>query len=94
MSKIVSGRTIVKTAGKAVPLTIDSLKVRRIDVFALTNQSGTIAIGDKDISQLTGNENGLPLLTKEAWTELELDLSEVYIDSDADGDGVRWLAVV
>ena len=95
---IKSGRTIIVTPGNALPLMLESFPVRRVDIFAITGQSGIVAVGDEDISEVTGNETGIPISAGELVTitsfdgRLTMDLSQIFIDCDTADQGVRWLA--
>ncbi len=91
---IISGRTLVATPGKIVPLSITSQPTTRVTVFALGTNSGEIAIGDKTISAVSGKETGMPLEAKDAITYDNEDLSKIYIDAEVAGNGVRWDAVL
>lgn len=88
------GRTIVPVIGEPVPLVIDSITPRRVYVYAITGQTGTIAVGNKNVSQVSGNENGLPLQADDFIIFENEDMSQIYIDSSVANEGVRWLAII
>lgn len=93
---IISGRTIVTEPGKPVALAVDGRTVFHLIIFADEANTNTtiIAVGDKNVSQVSGNHSGLPLRTNEHYpipTDF-IDLSEIYIDSSAADEGVRWVA--
>jgi len=84
-----SGQTTVSSAGAAVRLG-DQLIQGPLVVKALDTNTGVIAIGNVS-GDVTVN-NGLRLLKGEsvefAWVG---DLSTLWIDSSANGEGVSWI---
>lgn len=90
----ITGRILVVEVGKPVPLSIGPKQVARVDIFALTTNTKTVAIGDETVSEVAGNESGLPLSATDYVTYTDVDLSEWFIDAKVAGEGVRWLAVV
>lgn len=90
---IESGRTIVRTPGKPVPLSIIPKQVLRLSIYALTDNSDVIAVGDKKVSEVSGNENGMPLDAKDIAVFEDEDMNQIFIDAGTANQGVRWLAV-
>ncbi len=95
---IKSGRTIITTPGHARPLLDESFPCRRVDIAAISAQSGIVAVGDEDVSEVTGNETGMPasadhiIVIESGDGRNSEDLSKIFIDCDTADQGVRWLA--
>lgn len=92
---ILTGKTIVETAGTAVQLTTGrSNRWGRqaginngVSVNALSTNTGVIYVGDADVS----SEIGYQLAASEAITIATPDINDVWIDAQVDGEGVTWL---
>ena len=95
MRHLRSGRTIVGTAGSPVQLREESVPVLSIHVFPLEGNDGVVAIGGPETRETTDEETGLPLHSKDMeFSEIDTDLSLIWIDAAIAGEGVRWLAVI
>lgn len=87
-----SGQKTVTTAGTAVQLGT-ALINGPIIIKALDTNSGVVAIGNDGSNDVTVS-NGLRLSAKET-VELHYinSMSELYLDSAVNGEGVSWLAL-
>lgn len=85
----ISGQKTVTTAGTAVAL--GSLLINGpILVKALDTNTGVVAVGNDGADDVTVS-NGLRLLKGES-VELAVNkLSEVWLDSAVNGEGVSWI---
>jgi len=90
---ITSGRTIVPEIGKPVPLVIDTFTPLKVYIYAITGQTGFIAVGDKNVSQVSSDRSGLPLQADDFIMFENEDMSLIYIDSSVVDEGIRWLAI-
>jgi len=95
MRQFRSGRATVDTVGSPVQLQEEPLKVLSVHVFPLSSNTGVVAIGGPETRQASTEEAGLPLLNKlHEFSEIDTDLSVIWIDAAVAGEGVRWLAVI
>ncbi len=95
MRKFRSGRTTVDTVGSPVQLLESSLPVASIHVFPLRSNTGVVAIGGPETRQAAGEEAGMPLLNeRHEFSEIDTDLSLIWVDAAIAGEGVRWMAVI
>lgn len=82
----------VTTAGTQVPLSASVKNVWQVKIKALSTNTGLIYVGDSSVSASVGFE-----LSKNEYIDLSsifakdnfiMDLSEIYIDSSVNGEGV------
>lgn len=89
-SSVNYGEQTVTTHGTAEALNGGtSLTVPRgaeLLIYALDTNTGKIYVGDSGVT----SSNGMPLDPKETMNVKINDVSTIYIDSDVDGEGVRW----
>lgn len=77
------------SAGTAEPLEDSKNIVHKLELKAESGLTGNIYIGDSNVS----SANGYPLGSGEM-VELEfVDLNEVYVDADSNGQSVKFLYV-
>lgn len=77
----------VASAGTAEPLSATSLVVKKLFMQAQEN-TGNIYRGDSNVDSTTHDEK-VPALNSFSVME-NVDLAEVYIDADNDGEGVTY----
>ncbi len=65
----------------------------RLDVTAPSTNTGNIYIGGRDVSGVTGLENGWKLAPGDIWTVANQQIYDVWIDATVAGEGVHWGAV-
>jgi len=75
----------VTTSGTAVSMGA-SIFVRTIQLKAHPDNTGVVYVGGSSVA--AASELGYPLGTSEVWVNDGLYLSDIYIDSTADGDTV------
>lgn len=81
-------RKTVTTAGTAVKLNSSSLPVRRAVVCALATNTGQVVVGGAGVIAAVGTRNS-PYLNAGDTLELgAVDLTNVYIDSTVNSEGV------
>jgi len=68
--------------------------VSRVDIFALSNNTGTVRLGGDTVCCKSDHECGVPLEATDAYILHNTDLHEVWIDAETTDDGVTWTAVV
>lgn len=88
---LISGEKTVTTSGTAVALGTTQ-RVKSVTIIAKTSNTGQIYVGGSDIATTTND--GLDAgdsLTVDAvgW----MDLSDIYLDADNDGEGADFYAV-
>lgn len=95
MRRLRSGRTTVDTVGSPVQLLETPLRVLSVHVFPLRSNTGLVAIGGPETRQGATDEAGLPLLNeRHEFSEIDTDLSLIWVDAAIAGEGVRWMAVI
>ena len=85
------GRKAVTTAGTRVQLSATSVKCRRVEVKALTTNSGVVVVGSSTVVAAAGSERGVVLFPGDGVTLLIDNLNKVYIDSTSNGDAVSYI---
>jgi hypothetical protein len=87
-----SGQKLVTTAGTAVPLSATSKHICKLWIKALSTNTGLIYVGDSGVDSSSGFElsktNEIDLSSVFAKDNFIMDLSEIYIDSSVNGEGV------
>ena len=66
--------------------------VREVEVFARSNNTASIWIGDQNVSAVPGYEAGVELSADRSYTIENVDLQTVFIAGTVDGEGVTWNA--
>lgn len=89
---VTSGRKVVTTAATAVQLSTSTARVGSVAIQAETDNTGRIAVGGSTVVALEGaTSQGIILAAGDSVT-LDVDqLTDVYIDSTVNGDGVNYL---
>ncbi len=88
---VMSGEKTVTTAGTAVALH-SSRRVKALTVIAKSSNTGRVYVGGADVSSAT-NEGLGPGETISFEAVTWLDLADIYIDADNNGEGVDFYAV-
>jgi len=89
---MLSGQTVVTTAGTAVPLGTTQVD-EAILIKALDTNTGVIAVGNDGADDVTVS-NGYRLLAGETVIIAKVDnLSKIYLDSSVNGEGVSWITL-
>lgn len=96
-----SGRQIVTTAGTEVQLVTASTLYSSVTICAETDNTGVITVGGNPVVATQATRTGVPLNAGDCYTREVArfrngfatdngDLSEIYIDSTVNGDGVTY----
>jgi hypothetical protein len=86
---IAEGRKIVTTAGTRVALAA-STACNKVDIVALATNTGTVVVGGAGVIASAGTRVGVPLRALDSIT-IDIDnLSDVWIDSTVNGEGVTF----
>lgn len=94
MGILATGRKTVTAVG--VPERISDLDLPlagRVDITALSSNTGVIHVGLRDTSAVTGQENGWRLAALDVATFESQQLYDVWIDATVAGEGIHWGAV-
>ncbi len=87
------GRQVVTTAGTRVQVVpVPGVVYARVDISALKSNNNDIYIGGNRVSAVAGRETGHLMEAGDTVTLLDQDLSLVWIDALATGEGVTWLS--
>ncbi len=89
---LLSGQRLVSTAGSAESLVSSSRRVKRVQIVALSTNTGQVYVGGSDVATTTNGglgASGSIALEAEGW----MDLKDIYVDADTDGEGVDFYAV-
>ncbi len=92
-SSIDVGRQTVTTAGSPVKLSTDDTRIIEVAIQAETNNTGKIVVGDASVVAAVATRKGIALSASAAVTLNVSQLSQVWIDSEQDTDGVTYLAL-
>lgn len=85
------GRKVVSSAGTAEALGADiSGGGKEIIITAETDNTGYIVVGDSTVIASLSTRIGTPLSAGQSFVTLMENLSELYIDSTVNGDGVTY----
>lgn len=86
-----SGEATVASAGTAAQLSTTTLRAKSVTIIAKEGNTGKVYVGGSDVASATndglaaGAELVIPAVN---W----LDLKDVYIYVDTNGEGVDWYA--
>jgi hypothetical protein len=86
-----SGTKTVTTAGIPERLLDQPYGVVRLDITALSGNSGTVYVGDRNVSSTHGQELVVTSSIGDTITLTE-DPYRVWVDVATNGEGVKWLA--
>jgi len=87
---LVSSEKTVTTSGTAVAL--GTGKVKSVTVVAKVGNTGNIYVGGSDVATTT-NDGLAPGDSLEIPADNWLDLADIYIDADTNGEGVDFYGV-
>jgi hypothetical protein len=89
---LLASEKTVATAGQAEALFSSSQRVRSLTIIAKSGNTGQVYIGGSDVASTT-NDGLASCGALEIPTGNWLDLSDIYIDVDVNGEGVDFYAV-
>jgi hypothetical protein len=92
VSSVISGRKTITTAGTAERLAA-STPVKGVAVQALSSNAQNIAIGGSGVNAALGSENGIVLAASASVSLPCDDLTDVFLDVLADGEGISYSGV-
>ncbi len=87
-----AGEKTVTTAGAAEPLVATSQRVKSLVVIAKNGNTNQVYLGGADVASTTNDGlDAAESVTIEAvgW----LDLADIYLDVDTNGEGINFYAV-
>ncbi len=84
------GAVVVAAAGTAATLSSSDLTVHAVVIQAEETNTGNIYVSDSTVDDANGHilTPGEPL-TIDVGLNMEINLADMYIDADVNGDGVR-----
>ena len=89
---LLSGQKLVATAGAAEALVASTKRVKRLQVIALSTNTKPVYLGGSNVASTTNGglaASGSIRLEAEGW----MDLKDIYVDADLDGEGVDFYGV-
>ena len=89
---LLAGEKTVATAGTAEPLVATSQRVKSLVVIAKNGNTNQVYLGGADVASTTNDGlDAAETITIEAvgW----LDLADIYLDVDTNGEGIDFYAV-
>lgn len=96
---LLDGRKVVTLAGTREPLTPEvdgdppvTDETTSVVVYAETDNTGTIVVGDSTVIATLATRRGIPLAAGDSVTVNITQLPFIYIDATISGDGVSWIA--
>jgi hypothetical protein len=88
---VADGRTVVTTAGTRVQLSTSNARVGAVAIQAETDNTGVIVVGGSTVVASQATRRGIALSAGEV-VSLDVDqLSDIYLDSTVNGDGVNYV---
>ena len=91
---LICGRQTVTTGGTAEQLSTTATSILEVAITAETDNTGYIVVGDSTVVASLSTRKGTPLAAG-ATISLGVDnLTDVYLDTTVNGDGVTYTAVV
>ena len=89
---IAHGVKTVTSAGTHEPLVASSTPAKRVICQAQTDNANGVAVGGDTVDATVATGNGILLYAGDwtPWIEVD-DLADVYVDSLASGEGVRFI---
>lgn len=88
---LVSSEKTVTASGTAETLS-SSQRVKSVTVVAKTGNTGQVYVGGSDVASTT-NDGLAPGDALEVGSEEWLDLNDIYVDVDTNGEGVDFYGV-
>lgn len=85
------GRKTVTTAGTAVQLATTSTEIGWVTITALEANTGVIVVSGSGVVAASGTRKGLPLAAKDSVSIPTDNLTDVWIDSTVNGEGVSYM---
>ena len=89
---LLASQKTVAAAGTAESISSTSQRVTGVTIAAKTSNTGQVYVGGSDVASTT-NAGIAPGDALEIPSESWLDLNDVYIDVDTNGEGVDFYAV-
>ena len=89
---LLASEKTVTAAGTAEALVGSSQRVRSVTVVAKASNTGQVYIGGSDVASST-NDGLEPGDVMTVPTEEWLDLADIYVDADNNGEGIDFYAV-
>lgn len=89
LTAVTDGRQVVTTAGTRVQLTAGAAKI--VIITAETDNTGIVVVGGSTVVAALATRRGTPLYPGDSLTILVDDLSDIYIDSTVNGEGVTYV---
>jgi hypothetical protein len=87
------GRQTVTTAGTAVQLSTDQTRVIEVAIQAETDNTGLIVVGDSSVVASLSTRKGIALAAGDAITLNVSQLTQVFLDTTVNTDGVTFLVL-
>ncbi|MBI4330423.1 MAG: hypothetical protein HY673_03975 [Chloroflexi bacterium] len=84
------GRKTVAAAGTAEALAASSTPCKHVLIIAETDNTGKIVVGASTVVAALATRRGIPLDPGDAAIIESDNLTDVYIDSEVNGDGVTY----
>ena len=88
----VSSAKTVSAAGTAEALSTSSQRVKCVSIIAKRNNTGNVYVGGSDVASTT-NGGLAPGDSLEVVSQSWLDLKDIFIDVDTNGEGVDFYAI-
>jgi len=88
---IADGRRVVTTAGTRVALAAASTPCKFVVITAETDNTGNITVGSSTVVAALATRQGIPLAADDSIGFPIDNLTDVYLDSTINGDGVTFV---
>lgn len=87
---LTAGRKIVTTAGTAVQLSTTLTRIGSVAITAETDNTGYIVVGGSTVIAALATRLGTPLAAGDTFIVDANQLTDIYLDSTVNGDGVTF----
>jgi hypothetical protein len=89
---IITGRLENAVPGTELPLASESTMVRKVYIQALSDNVGSVVIGDSNVVAAEATRRGYKLEADDPFFIELADLNDIYIDAENAGDGISFIA--
>lgn len=87
-----SRRVLVAVPGYPSALSHVPIPAARVAIQALKTNTQDVHVGASDVLAAIGSQSGIALAPGEIYTEQNVDLAAIYVDSRVANEGVGFLA--
>lgn len=68
------------------------MPVANLEIFALTTNTATVRVGGENTVAVPGRKAGIPLIADASAWFGNVDLRDIWLAVEVDGEGVYWIS--